>query len=447
MKLLIKSTNKTLFCVIGIVTFVLIFALNYFFPLYADDMLYSVFKHKESFDFTTAVNETVQFLDLYFFTWGGRLIAHLFAFILLFFDNIPLSIIKSSCYLTLVYFSYKLVKSRNDNDCYLFLFFSLSFFYFTPSFLSSAVWTTGSANYLFMITLTVIYMYCVKTYLIDRTKQLNVIQILLFSILSICVGCTNENLAPVLILLLLSIVVWLKYQKRHVNTYIYISIALVMIGCVILVFAPGNAIRAEKEGYQSLFNSLDTIQVRLSGINASYKYFMLRPLIIYFISLILFCLFPKINVSIGNTILSSFLFLLIANISIWITLFSPSFPPRAFMSITGLTFIAIGILYARIDFSKILPMIINGLFLLVLLVFAGKDYLTFLKGSYFLDQVMKQRIEVIDQAKAQGENEIYLEKVFLDYRFEYSDFGNYYQDYYGLKVNFVDYGDSHLQTK
>lgn len=166
-----------------------------FFPLYADDMMYSVFKHGESFNFTKAYTETFQFLDLYFHTWGGRLFAHLVAFILLMFGNIPLSIINSIGYLLLIYFSCKLVMQEKQINLFVYLFFAVSYFYFTPSFISSAIWTTGSANYMWMITFTVMLLYYVKVYFITQTKQISIFKLILLTILSLFVGCTNENLA------------------------------------------------------------------------------------------------------------------------------------------------------------------------------------------------------------------------------------------------------------
>ena len=445
MNVMSKSKSKTLILLISVIVFVAIFALNYFFPIYADDMMYSVFKYGESFDFTRAYTETFQFLDLYFFIWGGRVFAHLVAFILLMFNHIPLAIINTIGYLLLVFFSYKLVKRKDQTNVSLFVLLAVSFFYFTPSFLSSAIWTTGSANYMWMITFTVIFLYYVKVYLVLQEKKMNILQIIILAIFSLFVGCTNENLSPVIILLLILSIVYLKKENRNISKTLYLVTLMVCAGCIVLVFAPGNALRAESEGHQSLFNSVDAMGARLDSIYASYRYFMFRPLIIYVITLILFVLFPARSISIKNTFIYSLFFLFVANVSIWITLLSPSFPPRAFMSITVLTFLSIGIIYAQIDFTKRLPLVVNVLFLLCLLVFAAKDYLTFIKGSYFLDKVMKQRVEVIEKAKEDGKNEIYLEKIYLDYRFEYSDFSNYYKDYYKIKVNFVDKGDPNLQ--
>ena len=441
----IRNKSKILISFIGTIVFLAIFALNYFFPLYADDMLYSVFKHGESFDFTKAYTETFQFLDLYFHTWGGRLFAHLLAFILLMFGNIPLSIINSIGYLLLIYFSCKLVMQEKQINILVYVFFAISYFYFTPSFLSSAVWTTGSANYMWMITFTVMLLYYVKVFFITKTSQISIFKLILLAVLSMFVGCTNENLAPVIILLLIGTVLLLKILHKDFNNLIYLTIIFLGIGCSILIFAPGNALRAEAEGYSSLFSSIDVMSERLDTIYASYRYFMFRPLLIYIVALLVFLVFPRQGTSILNTVIFSILLLLVANISIWITIFSPSFPPRAFMSITVLTFIAIGMLYVQIDFSKAIPMVVNCLFLLALFFYAGKDYVTFLKGSYFLDKMMKERVEVIDKVKSEGKNEVYFEKIFLDYRFEYSDFSNYYKDYYNINAHFVDADDPNLQ--
>ena len=104
-------------------------------------------------------------------------------------------------------------------------------------------------------------------------------------------------------------------------------------------------------------------------------------------------------------------------------------------------------MYGNIDFKKTIPFVLNGIFLVVLLFFAAKDYMTFLKGSVFLHRVMADRELIIDRALKEGKNEITLEKVYMDYRFEYSDFSNYYKDYYGVTVHFVDKDEPLLLNK
>lgn len=440
-----QSTQKTFIILTAIIVFMAIFALNYFFPIYADDMMYSVFKHNEPFSFGVAVDETLAFLKLYYFTWGGRVVAHITAFVLLMFNNIPQSIIKTGIYLALVYYSYLFVKDKKQSSFFVFFLLAISYFYFTPSFLSSAIWTTGSANYLCMIALTVFYLYCLKKYTLRLKRyRTNILEVFLISVLSLIVGCTNENLSPVLILMMLSYMYWLRRNEKRVPPTFILFTILVIVGCALMVFAPGNSVRAESEGYPSLFNSFGAMGSRLSGIQASYRYFMFRPIIIYVVCAILFYFFPQSKANKSKVYFASLIFFIGANISIWITLFSPTFPPRAFMSITVLTFISIAILYAQIDFKKTLPLVINCIFLFLLVVFGGKDYLTFLKGSYFLDKVMKQRTELIDAAIQEGKKDVNIEKVYLDYRFEYSDFVNYYQDYYKVRVNFLEKGDPRL---
>lgn len=434
-----QSVQKRLLYLGFAVSFLLVFALNYLFPIYADDMMYSVVKHGESVDISKNFDQIFSFLHYYYFNWGGRIVAHFFAHVLLLFNTIGQDVINSAVFCILLWLIYKFTRYDKENNFFLFLFISLAVFYFTPSFLSSAIWKTGSANYLWCITLILFFLYYYYNYYNGKEYKDSIFKIVLFFLLGLIVGCTNENLAPVTILIaLVYIYMYRKDRKIAIPRWAISGLIGLVIGCSLMILAPGNAVRAELEGYPSLFSSWDTIIDRLPQIWGSYRYFMLRLIILYVVCLALNYVFPKDVSKREQVVLQSVIFFLAANISIWVTLMAPSFPPRAFMSITILTIVAVGMLYANIDFKKIIPKILNFALLAALICYSSIDYVTFLKGSYFLHNQMDVREHIIDEAKAKGETSVTLEAIHLDYRFEYSDFANYYKDYYNIDATFVE---------
>ena len=417
--------------------FFLIFALNYFFPIYCDDMLYSVVKYGETLNLGENLKEISDFMHMYYFQWGGRVVAHWLLHLLLLFDKLGQDLVNGLVFCVLVYFAYKLSIGENRNNIFVFTFLAVSFFYFTPSFLSSAVWKTGSVNYLWMITITLSFIYPYYKYYNGKEYKDSAWAAILFFLFGVIASCTNENLAPVLFLIITAYLFFVHfYSDKKIPRWAIAGIIGVVAGCSLMILAPGNAVRAASEGYSGLFSSFNRMGDRLPSISASYRYFMLRPILIYLVFIVLFYFYSREGIDRKKVLTQSLIFFLAANISIWLTILAPTFPPRAFMSITVLTIVSIGILYANIDLRKRATRAVNLLFLAVLIFASAIDYMTFLKGTYFLHKQMKIREQKIDEAKAKGETKIEFEAIYMDYRFEYTDYSNFYKDYYNIDVTF-----------
>ncbi len=417
-----------------------VFALNYFFPLYADDMMYSVVKFQEPVSLGDNLREIGEFIHYYYFNWGGRAIAHIVAHLLLLFGPISQAVINSFVFILLLYVTYKITLNEAKSNFFLCLFLGISLFYFTPSFLSSAIWKTGSANYLWTATFSLAFFLPFYRLANDKQYSDSVVRIILFFILGAIIGWSNENTAPTLFLLVASMlgVVWF-YKKKQIPYWAIAGLIGVAIGCCLMILSPGNAVRAEAEGYASLFNSFDLMYERLQhNISGAYRHFMLRPIFIFVVCLVLHHFFAKDELRKKDTVIYASIFFILANISMWLTIVARSFPPRAFMIITVLTLVSIGVLYANIDLRKMLPKLINIAFLAWLIFYASIDYMTYLKGTYFLHKEMTKREAKIKKSLEEGKTAVMFEAISMDYRFEYTDFANYYKDYYKIEATFVD---------
>lgn len=434
-----QSIQKRLVYVGFIGVFFAVFALNYFFPIYADDMLYSVVKFQDSISLGDNLKEIGEFMHYYYFNWGGRVVAHIAAHLLLMFGAPTQALINSLVFCYLIYLIYRIGQKREEHNLYLSLFIGIAVFYFTPSFLSSAVWKTGSANYLWTTTVSLAFLYPYYKLSNGYESKDSIINAILFFFFGILAAWSNENTGPTLFLLVVALLGIIYFRKKkQVPLWAILGMVGVIVGCCLMILAPGNAVRAEAEGYTGLFSSIDRIPKRLTFIYASYRHFMLRPIIIYVVCLILHHYYAKDKEAKNDRLIYSLIFFVVANISIWLTVLAPSFPPRAFFIITVLTVVAIAILYANLDFRKMLPKVINLGFLAVLIFYASIDYLTYLKGTYFLHREMNKREAIISESLKEGKTTLKFESIYMDYRFEYTDFANYYKDYYGVDVTFVD---------
>lgn len=434
-----QSVQKRLVYIGFLFVFVAIFALNYFYPLYADDMLYSVIKFQEPVNLGENLKEIAEFMHYYYFNWGGRVVAHVAAHLVLMLPMGLQVLVNSLVFCLLIYLVYKIATTNHKANIFVFALIAISIFYFTPAFLSSAVWRTGSVNYLWTATFTLALIYPYYRYVNGYKYEDSMLKSVLFLLFGILAAWSNENSGPTLFLLVVALLCFIRfYKKRQIPTWAIAGLVGVIIGCCLMILAPGNAVRAESEGYEGLFSSFSRMVDRLPYIYGSYRYFLLRPFILYLACVVLQHFFAKDKARRKETLLYSLMFLVIANLSLWVTVLAPSFPPRAFFIITVLTIVAIAVLYANIDFSKLVPKVANWVLLLALIFYASIDYVMFLKGLYFIDKQITKREIAISECIKDGKNRISFEQIHMDYRFEYNDFSNFYKEYYLIDVDFVD---------
>lgn len=426
-----------------VLMFLAIFGLNYLYPMAADDFLYSVVKYGESVSLVENFKEIGSFMHYYYFNWGGRVIAHIIAHILLLFNPIVQDILNSLAYCMLIYLLYK-ISSNGKNNFILLIVIGVSVFYFGPAFLSSAIWITGSANYLWTTVIVFAFIYPYYRFVNGHQYSNSVVRAVLFFLAGIIAAWTNENIAPVLCLIILvyTYVVY-KREKNKMPLWGVAGFLGAIIGSLLLVGAPGNAVRAEAQG-KELLNSFDLIISKLPYLEGAYRYFMSRQIILFFVFLLLHHFYCQNAAIKKRTIYQAMLFFIVANISLLLTIVSPSFPPRAYFSISVLLILAFSILYANIDFKKLIPQSANLIILALLLVFAAKDYFTFFRGLQFLHNETASREIVIAKAIDEGKTDVYFRAIRLDYRFEYTDLSNFYKDYYGIDVHFVELDDPRL---
>lgn len=441
-----QSTQKRLVYAGFALLSLAILAINYLYPMAADDFLYSAVKHGESFSLVKSLSDIVSFMHYYYFNWGGRMVGIGAVHILLLFPPLVQDVLNTGIFISLIYFLYKITNRGQRSNFFLFVLLAVSVFYFTPSFLSSAIWLTGSSVFLLPATLSVAFIYTFYRFYNGETTEDSKPRMVAFFFFGMFAGWSNEITGP-LFCLVLAIYIFMLYlnKKESLPYWVIIGFIGAIIGCALMIFAPGNSVRLESEGMTPLLSFAEKFNSRIMQIEGCYRYFMLKPIIIYVVCILLQFFFPKNEDKRKILFIQSLIFFIVANIGIWMILFTPTFPPRAFLIITVLTVISVGILYANIDFKRMCPKILNIVFLATLLFFAAKDYTMFFRGLLFLDKEIRPREAIIAKAKAEGKNDVYFRKIMLNYRFEYTDFSHFNKEYYGVNIHFVEEDDPILE--
>jgi len=409
----LSANKRNLFFVIFVLlVFVALLGLNLNQPLLTDDWEYS-FSHR-LLDLTQKniiSNERIASIyDIiisqyeHYYTWGGRSVNHSIAQFLLLIGSPFNKILNSLAYVALTFAIYFLVKKKNGaHNLSLYVLINILIFFFQPVLGSTVLWITGSSNYLWGTLIILLFLFPYKSlYDTQAYNKSSVLKVFLMFLGGIIAGWTNENMAAVMIFLLIAFGIYLKIHKRKVPLWFYSGLSGAIIGFCFMISAPGNyarySIALQEQGIQYepklalLFNQFSTA---ISGI----FFHLSGVIIIYFIMLLLYSFFGKKD---NKIIVLSFTFSIAALLGVLAMTFSPNFPERAWFGIIIFLIIAIALIYNnldfRIDFIRQLRLIVISLSLVVLAGYYISGYKDLAKTKKIYDQ----REQVVLEGKKNG---------------------------------------------
>lgn len=414
--------KNAVFTIIVIFSLGLILVLNWHHPLFGDDWNYSL-----SIDGHTRIrNFSDIFYSLYnhYFEWGGRIIVHFIAEAILIFEPHKGDIVNSFAYIALTLIIYKIANLANNTRPSLLLGINFLIWFFQPAFGSTILWITGSANYLWGTLIILFFMipYLYQAYIPKENDSLT--KSILMLIGGVIAGWTNENMVVALIFMLVSIVFYFRIKQDKIPVWAISGIIGAVIGATIMIAAPGNyarmgseiANRYNEQSYINLFISrfIDTL--------TTYYFHVLAPTFVYILTL---CIYKTYRTENDRPILFiSIIFFLGAIVATLVMTASPVFPGRATFGIITLVIVAIGILYANLDFSKVLICRMSYTVLIFAFLFFIADYNRAYKMLRSIDKQLNSRIERIEKEKKNGQKDLIFEDRITNYD---SRFLHYYE--------------------
>lgn len=352
---MIYKKNKMITINILLILGVLFYILNYYTPLHADDYSYS-------FSFMTG-NKIKNIYDIilsqkeHYFSMNGRSVVHVIAQIFLCYKKEIFNIINSIGYISLIiliYFhSYGTLESINLKWI---VSIFLILWIITPSFGQSYLWITGAANYLYGIFIILLYLipfrklnkdYCDKKGLFN-----NMLISVLYLIIGIIAGWTNENNSVALICIVILYLVNCKNNKINIKLWMISGLLGNIIGFLLMILAPGQGKRLEKAGG---VGSIVSILKRSVFISIDLMKYLIPMIMLMIILITYYYNKNKIKNNIINMIndLSiSIIFFIGTLASIYSMIISPSFPERAWSGPVILLTISIGNIFSKIKFDK-----------------------------------------------------------------------------------------------
>lgn len=393
------------FIFISLVLFIIIYPIQIRTPLQSDDYSY-FFK-----------GGSVSNLYNHYMIWSGRISADFTSSSMLyFFSKGVYSALNSIALVSLAFLISWLPASisnrkLNYNDSLTFIVVFIAYWVANTNLGQTTFWIVGSANYLWTSLYFLIYCHLILLLLrSNRNKYLSSLVVFISGLIS---GCTNENTGIFSFLFTVFILISFEFRdKKDKCVELLFGAVGGLLGWVILLSSPGNAIRAQSSVFsywyeQSLSWRIDEhMFVRFPKIMESYwQVFLILMFILAISNLVGKDLKPQSN----NVAKASIFFLFASIISSLIMVGSPTIPLRSGNGALVFLLIAYSLAsnsHEKNGFKKnifvYLPIII-----FLLMYFIPSYYLVY--KAY--DNIKNQEIvrnDIIKYSKGKGIEDIYI---------------------------------------
>lgn len=401
-----STIKKTCIGLILFISFVSIYILNRLQPIFGDDWNYSL--KADGHTRISSLSDIFWHLYEHYFVWGGRIVVHIIAELLLILNEHTANLINSLIFVLFTWAIYYIANQKNPARPSLLIFINLLILFFIPSIGSTILWITGSANYLCgtLIIITFLIPF-VRQAFSEKTKD-NYFRSFLFLTGGIIAGWTNENMAVALLFILVILLIYYKSTMGKIPQWAIAGLIGSIIGATLMIVAPGNYARmdtviANKYIDQSI---VSIIFSRITGTLSSFFYYCLVPTFIFLITLWMY--YTHGNREKKQVLFLAYLFMSGAVVATLAMAASPIFPGRASFGINTFIFIASCILFANLQFNTLLiKRLVYTTAVFGLLLYAV-DYFRAYSTMSELNRHLEARMENISNQKRNGIADIVL---------------------------------------
>lgn len=413
-------------CISGIFGFILF--LNIQTPLLGDDYTYKlIFDSSEPI---RSFSDIVESQQIHYEKWGGRVVVHTIAQLLLQLPSLVLDLLNSVAFITLLLLIYLHInyKKHFSVSILLGIFFLL---WFLEPFAETILWITGSANYMWGTIIILAFLLPYRCYSNKQAEPLNnLIRTALMFPAGIIAGWTNENTGAGLIVIIISFLIYYKNQQWIIPKWVYSGFIGVLIGYALMITAPGNAVRSHEVNiglFSIIYNTFRHTQALLNNLGL---FNLVLIVLLYMVS-------KESSLCKKQIIWKSVIFFLGMLASVYAMILSPSFPERAWFGLIIFNIIALGIVLVNIE-SPLIRKTKYGFIILALLLFSFNLY-DVLKDISHVNKTLTQREAYILKSKEEGKKLIYIDKYEVSTKYAMPD--PVYAEplmprYYGIEVKY-----------
>lgn len=405
-----KKNHIIFYLFLSLIT-VYIALMSFFKPLTMDDFFYA----------NATSGKFLDILKFYFesyLSWAPR-IGTLFTLFFLSFAKGIFPFINSAIQISIVFCMHYIVTGKkinlnNSKDLFLFMILAILLI-FNVTGGQTLFWISGVANYSFTILIFFIFLIFFRR-LIDGKSLMNdniSTQILIF-ILGFLVGMTNENVAPISLLIILAVLIFCKFNKIQTPKWMFFALAGNFIGLGVLLGAPGSykrMVTVTDFSMTDIFVKLHLQETAKEFLETSFlfklkfiplrigKFIILSFGLPIFIIIVSISAIIKKNISIEHrkNIYLAIVFIIIAFLLVSILCFAPKPSIRAYFSPLLMTFISFSfvLLYITDNFTKKIQ---TYLIVSIILITGFLVSLKIIPSFYQMYQINNKNLALIEEA-------------------------------------------------
>ena len=232
------------------------FVLNLLTPFIADDVSYAfIWDGEHAGNLMDGIGERERiksFTDIlisqwsHYFYWGGRTVAHVIVQFFSWVGKSYFDVLNVFVFCALVFLIFKIgtgLKLREMNKKFL-IFILFALYFLTPEFLLTNIWMTGAINYLWMVTLELIFILPFAMKYRDKNFNPPKFFVIVMAILGLLAGWSIEPGASVT--LFVTFFALIKFwREKNLQSWAKVGFIFLFAGFLILILAPGNIERVE----------------------------------------------------------------------------------------------------------------------------------------------------------------------------------------------------------
>ena len=209
-------------------------------PIMMDDNWYSTRLYDEQP--IASLKDVIDAQVWHFFNWGGRSIAHGILQLVLMTGAYGADIINMIFNVLLALVICKAAKVKGP--VYVAMIWGM-LYGLNANWKESLCWQSGAANYLYMTTFILFFLWCYVRALEGQDKPLPGAGVWMIP-LGLMTGWSNENMGPTAWVLSLGIIIYVWLKERKWNWWMLVGNITCLIGSAFVILAPGNFVRASE---------------------------------------------------------------------------------------------------------------------------------------------------------------------------------------------------------
>lgn len=386
-----KRQYTILWCVVVLVFFTVLLAINSLTPLIADDFYYRrnlVYGENTSVQSLGDVVRSAQ--NVYAYN-SGRVLTHLMYHLFGSIGKGAFNLLNSIAYVMVTFFIYSIIRNKGRHSIVLYVLVNLSVWMFTPELGQDIFWLSGTINYLLPMlpVLGMLFIYRRGT---QTATSGGLLKCIVLFLLGVIAGWQLENLSIVVPVTAFFYIIYFKRVDKKVPRWSIFGLAGSVCGYALLIFAPGNFKR-----YDMATQSV-SLSVPFKFAMITYYWIMFAGILtIIFIVSSIYCVRRKRK----ETFLQGLVFAVAAIVSAYCMIGAPTSPERTWFITISLMIIADGILLGEF-FAEFPSSSVKAAACLGSLIILGAMAADTMLSTYEIHQQFTEREQMIVTAKKNG---------------------------------------------